>query len=207
MRHRFDAMLRAYEEGRERKAALPSAAWLRPSLAYAAGILILGVGFLAGRYLQPNRGASEVALLRTELSSTNDRIAALNELVVVSMLQQHSASGRLEGVNYSLQVRQPDPEIVAALLRSLRSDSSVDVRLAALDSLRRYSDDRQVRRGIQDSLRPKQSPLVQIALIDALVEIHDTEAVSHIQHFQQTPDLSPVVRERAARGLAELTRG
>ena len=35
MRQRFDAMLSAYEQGRGRKVALPVAAWLRPSLAYA----------------------------------------------------------------------------------------------------------------------------------------------------------------------------
>jgi len=83
----------------------------------------------------------------------------------------------------------------------------VDVRLAALDSLRRYGDDPRVRRGILEALLPKQSPLVQIALIDALVELHDTDAVSHIETFQKAPDLTPVVRDRARWGVAQLTRG
>jgi len=126
---------------------------------------------------------------------------------VLSMLQQQSASARLQGVDYSLAVHRPNPEIVAALLRSLRADPSVDVRLAALDSLRRYGDDPAVRRGLQDSLRPKQSPMVQIALIDAMVEMHDIEAVSHIEQLQKTPDLSPVVRDRAQWGVSQLTRG
>jgi hypothetical protein len=209
MRTRFDAMLSAYEDGRrERKTSWTLAPAFRRSLAYAAALLILGVGFLAGRYVQPDREESEVATLRSELSSTNNRIATLNQLVVVSMLQQQrSASERLQGVNYSLQVRHANPEIVAALLQSLRSDSSVDVRLAALDSLRRYSDDRQVRRGLLDSLQPKQSPMVQIALIDALVEIQDADAVPQIKQLQQAPDLNPVVRDRARWGLAQLTRG
>jgi anti-sigma factor RsiW len=208
MRHRFDAMLSAYEEGRrEHKLAGPMAPWFRPSLAYAAALLILGVGFLAGRWAQPREGVLEVAVLRTELSSTNHRIADLNQLVVLSMLQQQSAGERLQGVSYSLQVSHANPEIVGALLRSLRSDSSVDVRLAALDSLRRYSDDHQVRRGFLDSLQPKQSPMVQIALIDALVEIQDPEAVLQIKALQQAPDLNPVVRDRARWGLAQLTRG
>jgi HEAT repeat protein len=123
------------------------------------------------------------------------------------MLQQQSAGERLQAVNYSLRVSRPNPEIVEALLRSLRSDSSVDVRLAALDSLRRYTDDRGVRRGLLDSLQPKQSPMVQIALIDALVEIRDTEAVAQFEQFQQSPDLNPLVRDRARWGLAQLARG
>jgi len=208
MRERFDDMLSAYEEGRrERKPAWPVAHGFRPAFAYAAALAILGIGFLAGRYVQPHQGASEVSVLRAELSNTNDRIATLNQLVVVSMLQQQSAGERLAGVNYSLQVSRPNPEIVGALLRSMRSDPSVDVRLAALDSLRRYSGDHQVRRGLLDSLQPKQSPMVQIALIDALVELQDTEAVPQIKELQQAPDLNPVVRDRARWGLAQLTRG
>ena len=205
MRERFEDMLVTYQEGRGEHQSMPLR--FRPAFAYAAAILILGVGFVAGRYLPSRQEASEVAVLRTELSNTNDRIATLNQLVVLSMLQQRSAGERLQAVNYSLRVSRPNPEIVEALLRSLRSDSSVDVRLAALDSLRRYTDDRGVRRGLLDSLQPKQSPMVQIALIDALVEIRDTEAVAQFEQFQQSPDLNPLVRDRARWGLAQLARG
>ena len=207
LHRRFEAMLSAYEEGRGLKMAQPLIASFRPWLQAAAAALILGVGFTAGRYLEPRQATPEVALLRSELAGTNDRIAALNQLVVLSMLQQPTASQRLQGVSYSLEVAHADPQIVSALLRSLRSDGSVDVRLAALDSLRRYGDDPRVRRGLLEALLPKQSPLVQIALIDALVELHDTEAVSHIETFQKSPDLQPVVRDRARWGVAQLTRG
>jgi len=198
MRERFEDMLLAMPEPAPR---------FRPAWAYAAAILILGIGFVAGRYLLPRQAPSEVAVLRTELANTNDRIATLNQLVVLSMLQQRSAGERLQGVSYSLQVMRPNPEIVEALLRSLRTDASVDVRLAALDSLRRYTDDGQVRRGLLDALQPKQSPMVQIALIDALVEIQDTKAVAQLAQFQRSPDLNPLVRERVKWGLAQLTRG
>jgi len=209
VRERFEAMLDLYQEGRrERRAAartaIPS---VRPAFAYAAALMILGIGFIAGRSVRPTQERSEVAALRAELSNTNDRIAGLNQLVVVSMLQQQSAGERLQGVNYSLQVSRPNPEIVSALLRSLRADPSVDVRLAALDSLRRYRDDLQVRRGLLDSLQPKQSPMVQIALIDALVDLKDADSVPQIKQLQEAPDLNPLVRDRARWGLAQLTRG
>lgn len=208
LRERFEDMLELYQDRRsERMKAPPVALWFRPAFASIAAVLILGVGFVVGRSLPTNQGASEVAMLRSELTSTNDRIASLNQLVALSMLQQRSAGERLQGVNYSLQVSGPNPEIVQALLRSLRFDPSVDVRLAALDSLRRYTDDGQVRRGLLESLQPKQSPMVQIALIDALVEMRDSDAVPQIRQFQQAPDLNPLVRDRARWGLAQLTRG
>src|SRR5437764_14005090 len=98
-------------------------------------------------------------------------LTSMLQLVALSLLEQQSASQRLEGVNYSTQVERPDPEISTALLHVLRFDNSVDVRLAALDALRRYKDDRQVRSGLLTALQDQQSPLVQIALIDLFVEM------------------------------------
>jgi hypothetical protein len=83
----------------------------------------------------------------------------------------------------------------------------VDVRLAALDALRRYNTEPKVRKGLVDALQTQQSPLVQIALIDALVDLHESDAVQHIKKFEQTPNLNPTVRQRAQWGINKLSRG
>src|SRR5262245_53241739 len=73
LRERFEEMLDLYRDGRgERKASSSLALWLRPGFAYAAALLILAIGFLAGRYVEPRQRDTEVAELRTELSSTNN---------------------------------------------------------------------------------------------------------------------------------------
>lgn len=210
LKKRFDAMLSAYQEGRweyqqhsrERKPLWTPLNWLRgawPQVAMTTILLV--VGFAAGRYSGPSQNnSSDLQALRRELASTR-------QLVVISMLQQQSPSERLQGVNRSYEVEQADPEIIAALIRALKSDRSVDVRLAALDSLRRYGRDAQVRRGVTEALSPKQSPLVQIALIDALVEMRETGAVQQIKQLQVAPGINPAVRERASWGLSQLRRG
>jgi HEAT repeat protein len=104
-------------------------------------------------------------------------------------------------------VGEADPEILAALLHTLRYDASVDVRLAALDALRHYGDQRQVRNGLVDALQRQQSPLVQIALIDLLVELRDSDAVQHLKTFERTPNLNPAVRQRLEWGVRQLSRG
>ena len=213
MRARFETMLNAYEEGRwehdklkeQRKAVAPSTfgEWLRmPALQFGLAAAMLVVGILVGRGMTPARPTVDAS----ELSALHQELSATKQLVVLSMLQQQSASERLQGVSYSMQVNHPDPEIVAALLHTLGHDNSVDVRLAALDSLRRYNDDSKVRKGLLDSLQAKQSPMVQIALIDMMVEAHDKSVLPNIQRFEQSPNLNPAVKQRAQQGIEKLNR-
>jgi HEAT repeat protein len=92
-----------------------------------------------------------------------------------------------------------------ALLQTLREDSSVDVRLAALDALTRYGGRPDVRKGLIDALEGQQSPLVQVALIDALVDIHGTGAIQQLKKLQQDPKADPSVRKHAEWGVAQLS--
>jgi hypothetical protein len=113
------------------------------------------------------------------------------------MLQQQSASSRLEGVSWSTRDPQLNPQVLSALLHTLRYDPSVDVRLAALDALSRHGRQPQVQKGILDSLPEQQSPLVQMALIDLLLEWREPDAAQRLQALQQIPNLNPIVRQRA----------
>lgn len=210
LKKRFDAMLSVYQEGRweheklarERVPLWAGFNWLRGAWPQAAtAALLLIVAFGAGRYsAPPDPHTGEFQALRRELSGTR-------QLVVLSMLQQQSASERLQGVNRTYQLEQADPEVITALIRALKTDSSVDVRLAALDSLLRYGRETEVRRGVAEALGGRQSPLVQIALINALVEMRETKAVPQIRQLQHAPGINPAVRDRAAWGIAELGRG
>lgn len=215
MRARFDAMLNAYEEGRwehdklkeQRRAVAPGGffEWFRmPALQFGLAAAMLFVGIMVGRgMMAPKAGANteaaQIAAIREELSSTK-------QLLMLSMLQQNSASSRLQGVSYSMDVKQADPEIVSALLHTLRYDSSVDVRLAALDSLRRYNDDAKVRKALVDSLQQQQSPMVQASLIDTLVDMKEKSALPNIKKLAETPNLNPTVKQRAEKGIERLTR-
>jgi hypothetical protein len=216
-RLRFEAMLHAYQEGEGRsdrgKANFESRNssarwsfwnWLRTpvgAVAWTAAILLIGL--LAGGYygnhasLHPNSGQDEIAQMHVELSN-------MRQLVVLSLLQQQSASERLQGVSYSQREAQLDPQVTQALLHTLRYDGSVDVRLAALDALSKHSTQPQVRSGVLDALQEQQSPLVQVALIDQLVEWHDPDAAQHLRNFEQMPNLNPTVKQRAEWAVSKL---
>jgi L-fucose mutarotase/ribose pyranase (RbsD/FucU family) len=203
LRARFEAMLQAFQAGRsnlpvrnsEWRKPAPSwnlFHWLRSPLgAMAWSVALLAIGIYAGLHLAGHKEpqSTELTELRSELASTK-------QLVVLSMLQQQSASARLEGVSFSTQDQQLNPQVLSALLHTLRYDSSVDVRLAALDALSRHSHQPQVHKGILDSLQQEQSPLVQLALIDLMLEWRDADATQRLDALQQAPNLNPTVRQR-----------
>ena len=76
----------------------------------------------------------------------------MRQMLMLSLMQQQSATERLRGVSGSVQIDQPGAEIVRALLETLMHDPNVNVRLACVDALRRFSEQDVVRRGTVQAL-------------------------------------------------------
>ena len=210
---RFKAMLDSYQEGRWEKASLaaeksktPAPLWglgnwrQIPAAAIVWACLFLVCGFLIGR--QSDRGRESAA--QAQLEEVRGELAAMRQTVALSMLQQQSASQRLAGVSWTTRLPEPDAKVMNQLLHTLRFDSNVDVRLAALDALSHYATQPEIRRELVDALQSQQSPLEQIALIDLLVDLHDKSAVPQFRKFQQDPKVNPTVKKRVDWGIQQL---
>lgn len=212
LQSRFQAMLESYQEGRWEKNSLGAEKskiptpmlwglgnWKQmPVTGVVWACLFLICGFLIGRHTE--RGNTNTA----QIQAISDELAATRQMVALSMLQQQSASQRLEGVSWSTRLQQPEPKIIGALFHTLRNDSSVDVRLAALDALSRYAGRPEIREQLIDALESRQSPLVQIALIDLLVDQHDANILPEFKRLQQTPKIDPTVKKRVDWGIQQL---
>ena len=207
-RQRFEAMLHAYQSGRAERPATEQWSsfasifhWFRSpigAVAWSAALLLLGafLGLQFGARKSPAN--DDVASMRSELAS-------MRQLVALSMLQQQSASQRLEGVTWTQREDRLDPQVQNALMRTLRYDPSVDVRLAALDALSRHAGTQpQLRQSVVDALQDQQSPLVQVAVIDQLVEWRDRAAAARLEKLRQSPNLNPVVRQHADWAISKL---
>ncbi|HXM17081.1 MAG TPA: zf-HC2 domain-containing protein [Candidatus Eremiobacteraceae bacterium] len=218
-RQRFDAMMHAYsttvaETAASVRAAANSAQqptvakpswnfleWLRtPFAAVAWSAALLLIGLYAGTHIS-NRTTPAPS---DELASLHAEVTSMRQLVALSMLQQQSASERLQGVSWSNREDHLDPQVQSALMRTLRSDGSVDVRLAALDALSRHAAQPLVRKNVLDALQEQQSPLVQVAMIDQLTEWRDPGAAQRLRLLEQTPNLNPAVKQRAEWAIAKL---
>jgi hypothetical protein len=208
-RARFDAMLQAYQEGQGSEVVARQAdkgasiwsvfQWLRsPVGAVAWSIALVALGTYLGLQLGSAKSSSQdLAAMHTELTN-------MRQMVALSMLQQQSASQRLEGVTWTRREEHLDPQVLSALMHTLRYDSSVDVRLAALDALSRHAGQPQVKKTVVDALQEQQSPLMQVALIDQLVEWRDADAAPRLEKLRQLPNLNPTVRQRADWAISKL---
>jgi len=199
LRQRVEATIEAFGEGRTAARrpgpgfGIPSRAW---TPVWALASLVAGV--LGGHLLwRSGSNGGELAELRQE-------IRAMRQTVAVSLLQQTSASERLRGVNWSYRLEQPDPEVIAALVRTLKYDQSVDVRLAAVDALRRAGRDPAAREGLVEALERQESPLVQLAVIDLLVDLRERRAAEPLSRLQENAGVHGAVRQRAESGLRQL---
>jgi anti-sigma factor RsiW len=219
-RERFDAMLHAYSANAPNAAGIaltrsnpriaqdaPSKPawsfleWLRSprgAIAWSAALVLFGVLIGANihdRIVPEHSG---------EIASLHAEVASMRQLVALSMMQQQSASERLQGVSWSNREDHLDLQVQSALMHTLRYDGSVDVRLAALDALSRHATQPQVRKGVLDALPEQQSPLVQVAMIDQLTEWRDPDAAQYLRKLEQTPNLNPAVKQRAEWAIAKL---
>jgi len=162
----------------------------------AVAAACLMIGLLAGTGLP--RENKEIAKLHEEIASTRAMMA-------LSLLQQQSATERLRGVDYSGRMQKMEPEVVSALTEAVEHDSSVNVRLAAIDALSKAAGSPGVLQSLTQSLPRQDSPMVQAALIDYLVDARDRKALTTLRQLAAQPDLNPAVLERTHFALQQLS--
>ncbi|HXM43313.1 MAG TPA: zf-HC2 domain-containing protein [Bryobacteraceae bacterium] len=197
---RFYQSLEAYRQGIQ--AATPAPAkrrffdWGWQGWAWSAALLIGGLG--GGQWLgQRERGQRDLAGLQ-------DEVHHMRQLVTLSLLEQQSASERLRGVDYSSRVDQSDTPVLTALLHAVNHDPNVNVRLAAVDALRKFAGNPAVKGTLDQSLVRQDSPLVQLALIDFIVDERDKAALPSLAALERSPTADRNVKEKALWGLSQL---
>jgi len=122
----------------------------------------------------------------------------------LSLMQQQSAGERLRGVNWAYRVESSDTEVLSALLETVNNDSSVNVRLSAVEALHRFGASPVTRTAIVQSIRKQTSPLVQIALIELLVDLKVTDAARELNSLASDNTVDASVRDRARWALGKI---
>ena len=201
VRDRFYESLAAYRHGmesaprhglKEKLAAL----WPRqPAWQMAISFALLAIGVGVGYELRP--AGSEVAQLRGEVSG-------MRQMVALSLMQKQSAGERLRGVSWAYRAESSDTEVLSALLSAVNNDPSVNVRLAAVESLHAFGASPVARTAIVQSIPKQTTPLVQIALIDLLVDLKVSEGSTELKRLSTDETVDASVRERAKWALGKL---
>ena len=169
--------------------------WKQWTTQVAAGVALAVTGFMGGIWYGQVTTTTQVAALREEFRT-------MHQTLLSTQLQQASASGRIQAIQASYA--SDDLAVGEALVSTLATDPNVNVRLAAIEALGRFSDQAAVREALATTLRRQDHPLVQLAIINLLVSWDEKKAVPELQRLVQSEPLDPVVRQQAEYGISQL---
>ncbi|NBB20329.1 hypothetical protein GVN20_13270 [Runella sp. CRIBMP] len=141
--------------------------------------------------------SQQIATLRREMKMTQ-------ELVILSLLKHQSASERLKGLNYAAALNNPKPAVIQALIKTLREDESLNVRLSTIETLERFKQTDEVKKVLVNQLTQTSEPTEQTTLIETLVRMRVKESLPIFEQLQKDEKVDRSVRLLAGSGIGEL---
>lgn len=175
--------------------------WASPWTRIAAGVALLIAGAFLGRIIQPNPKTDASTAQLTELRS---EVTEMKKMMMFTMLNEESASQRIKAVNYAEEIPNPDLKVINALITTLNKDKNVNVRLAALYSLTRFTDNQFVRDSLVKSLEIQTEPIIQITLMNILTDKKESKAVAPMKKIMSEKNVMKEVKETAKKGIEVL---
>jgi uncharacterized protein (UPF0147 family) len=132
------------------------------------------------------------------------QISSMREMMMLSLLEKESATDRLKAVNLTQDMDQVSKTVTSALLETLNNDENVNVRLAALDALRPYSKDGQIREALVRSITEQKSPLVQVALAELMAALQEKGAIDAFNKILQDTETPSDIKKKIKESIQEI---
>ncbi|KAA9345463.1 HEAT repeat domain-containing protein [Larkinella humicola] len=210
VRSRFYAMLETVqiEEAKKRRRSWKSILrrvrrFLTPELvlrvAYSLSLVLVGV---AGGYWL---NAKKTPVYEQQINDLGAQVQQMRQTVLLSLLENASATERLRAVEYTKDIKQVDAQVVEALLSTLNNDSNVNVRLVTLEALAQLAADPKVREGLVHSIVQQDSPLVQSALADVMVKLQEKRSLKPLRQLLRQENLNDFVKVKIEQTIKDLT--
>lgn len=162
--------------------------WATDLFKVAAGMALLVSVFFMGKYQSEASAQKEIARLTAEKSD-------FQQTAMLSLMENKSASRRIQGVNYIEELNEPDEAIVKALADRMLYDENVNVRAAAVDVLARFTSSDSVKSVFIEALKIEKDPGIQIAIIQTLGQIQEKKAAEPLQRLLEQEETQPFVKE------------
>lgn len=153
----------------------------------AAAVILILVGVMGGR-----------------LWTQEKQIDNMSE-DLVALLDEQSTSQRIRAVNMSHEISEPSDKIFDALIETMNTDKSSNVRLAAVTALEKFTEEQIVVDAFINSLGVQEDPTVTIALINILANIKEQNAIQPLEQLLEDEKHMQFVKEEAQVGLFKLT--
>ena len=162
--------------------------------------------------IQPVPSKSVETVDRDIASRKNALLVRLNEktsraekqVMFASLANMESPATRINAASQAYKLKNTGNDVVDALVETLNTDPSANVRLAALDGLGRFYRETYVRKKLIASLKKQQDPLVQIALINLLTRMKESGILSELEKMVNDENTQRPVKDCAYSGIMQL---
>lgn len=172
--------------------------WANSVLKIAASIALLVASFQMGGVFQKKKIDQEFAELKEENLS-------MKQTAMLSLMENQSASKRIQGVAYIEEFENPDEAIIQALANRLLNDDNDNVRLTAFEALSKYTSSETVKNVLIEALEKEKNPSIQVAIIQTLVQIQEKKAAEPMKKLLEKEDTQPFIKEQIKAVLPSLT--
>lgn len=199
---KFYAMLNAEEKKLEKMSFIKKIEGffigsLPKQLAYTLVILIVGFFIGNGFKLDNNLSTEKVEVAKKETENVRSEL-------VLTLLEQSSANKRLQAVSEVNKLNSVTEKILKALFSTLNKDENVNVRLSALEALKKYTDIPLVREGLISSISYQKSPMVQMELADLMVVLQEKKAVKSFKKLIKEDGINASAKEKMEESIQSI---
>lgn len=174
----------------------------RPKFQLAYSIVLLMLGITVG-YLFSNKGSKDTD--KEQLEALSSKVEDMRQIMMMSMLENPSASERLKAIRYTEEIGNVNNEVIDALFVTLNEDPNVNVRLVTLEALTKYSNDPAVREGLVQSIVQQESPLVQSAFADVMLKLQERKSVESFKTLLKNKRILNPVKIKLEHTINKLT--
>jgi len=208
MTARFDAMLANYKASVSHEASVwdkLKEQWLQlwqlqPRWPMAYNLAVMAIVLAGGFwFLKGGKSADD-----TKMQALASEVHDLKQTMMLSLLENPSASERIRGVSYTGEIKHADKEVIDALLATLNNDPNVNVRLSTLDALSGLANYPEVREGLVRSITQQDSPLMQSAIADVMLKLQEKKAVDPFKELLKQKNLDKGVRKKISKTISSL---
>lgn len=142
--------------------------------------------------------------INRQIDSLSAQVSEMKQMMMLSMLENPSASQRIKAVSYSDEIGSANKKVIDALFTTLNEDPNVNVRLITLDALAKFAKDPAVREGLIQSIAEQESPLLQSAIADVMVKLQEKRSIKPLEKLLQKKDINEMVKQKIEQSIQKL---
>lgn len=199
LEHNFNEML-----AKEKLAFKTSVKVLRPKnklfksiLQVAAVLLLMFSSYLFGSYESSTSQINEIVTLKQEKRE-------MQTIATLSLMENESASKRLQAVSYAKAFTKPDHEVLSVLIAKMNYDRHTNVRLAAANALAKFAENTDVRQALIKTLETEENANMQIELIQILVDIEEKRVIPAMEKLLQNKETPGYIKDQINSELKQI---